>query len=130
MVRSRALVVCEPGQIREEAALSSSDQAPRVSLTGASGRRERPGTRFRTGCTVHLHNFYVRLRVVLRSAGNLSLSPRHEGLPPKDPHLLIVSPPEPGGRAGRPVLFLGPASTPTPHVWRRRTCTERRPRSP
>jgi hypothetical protein len=57
MVRSRALVACEPGQIREEAALSSSDQAPRVSLAGVHGRRERPGTGFEAGCTVHLQNF-------------------------------------------------------------------------
>ena len=54
MVRSRALVVCEPGQIREEAALSSRDQAPRVSLAGVSGRRERLETGFRGGCTVHI----------------------------------------------------------------------------
>ena len=63
MVRSRALVVCEPGQIREEAALSGSDQAPRVSLTGVRGRRERPGTDLEKGCTVH----YFTLRKLLGS---------------------------------------------------------------
>ena len=72
MVRSRALVVCEPGQIREEAALSSRDQAPRVSLAGVRGRRERPGTCFDAGCTVHFENFYLRLSPFLKTRGILS----------------------------------------------------------
>src|SRR3954447_21433965 len=75
MVRSRALIVCEPGQIREEAALSSRDQAPRVSLTGVQVRRERSGTGFETGCTVHLHNFYIALSPLLKTAGIWPLSP-------------------------------------------------------
>src|SRR5207244_13557826 len=53
MARSRAVSAREPGQIREEAALSDTAHAPRVSLTGANRRRERPGTFFDGGCTVH-----------------------------------------------------------------------------
>src|SRR5258706_7408769 len=62
MARSRALDAREPGQIREEAALSGSAQAPRVSLAGARSRRERPGTGFDEGCTVHffLHATLIR----------------------------------------------------------------------
>jgi hypothetical protein len=36
MVRSRAMSAREPGQVRKEAALSGSEQATRIGLTGAS----------------------------------------------------------------------------------------------
>ena len=53
MAGSRAAGAREPGQIREEAALSESVRAPRISLVGADERRARPGTAFDDGCTVH-----------------------------------------------------------------------------
>jgi hypothetical protein len=43
----------EPGQIREEAALSEAVHAPRTNLAGAETRRARPKTGFDDGCTVH-----------------------------------------------------------------------------
>jgi hypothetical protein len=52
MARSRAMDGREPGQIREEAALSGTAYAPRGSLAVAQGRRARPGTNFDGGCTV------------------------------------------------------------------------------
>jgi hypothetical protein len=52
MAGSRAVDAREPGQIREEAALSESVHAPRISLAGAEDRRERPGAGFDGGCTV------------------------------------------------------------------------------
>jgi ketosteroid isomerase-like protein len=55
MAGSRAASAREPGQIREEAALSVTARAPRTSLAGADGRRARPGTNFGDGCTVRLH---------------------------------------------------------------------------
>jgi ketosteroid isomerase-like protein len=54
MAGSRAASAREPGQIREEAALSDTARAPRISLAGAEGRRARPKTGFREGCTVRL----------------------------------------------------------------------------
>jgi hypothetical protein len=54
MAGSRAVSAREPGQIREEAALSESAHAPRISLAGADDRRARPKTGFDGGCTVHL----------------------------------------------------------------------------
>jgi ketosteroid isomerase-like protein len=53
MAGSRAAGAREPGQIREEAALSDTVRAPRISLAGADGRRARPGAGFEAGCTVH-----------------------------------------------------------------------------
>jgi pyruvate dehydrogenase E1 component len=53
MAGSRAASAREPGQIREEAALSDTARAPRRSLAGADDRRARPGTSFEGGCTVH-----------------------------------------------------------------------------
>src|SRR5215204_3632279 len=53
MVRSRAMVAREPGQVREEAALSDTDHAPWGSLTGARGRRERSKADLDGGCTVN-----------------------------------------------------------------------------
>jgi ketosteroid isomerase-like protein len=52
MAGSRAASAREPGQIREEAALSDTARAPRISLAGADDRRARPGTSFEGGCTV------------------------------------------------------------------------------
>src|SRR3954465_1773722 len=49
MVGSRAAAAREPGQIREEAALSETGRAPRGSLTGVEARRERPGPYFDDG---------------------------------------------------------------------------------
>jgi uncharacterized protein (TIGR02246 family) len=53
MAGSRAAGAREPGQIREEAALSDTVRAPRISLAGADDRRARPGAGFKVGCTVH-----------------------------------------------------------------------------
>src|SRR5262245_55339786 len=53
MAGSRAADAREPGQIREEAALSDTVRAPRTSLAGVERRRARPGTCFDGGCTVH-----------------------------------------------------------------------------
>jgi hypothetical protein len=53
MAGSRAAGAREPGQIREEAALSDTVRAPRISLAGADGRRARSGASFEGGCTVH-----------------------------------------------------------------------------
>jgi hypothetical protein len=52
MAGSRAVSAREPGQIREEAALSGSAHAPRTSLAGVEDRRARPKARFEDGCTV------------------------------------------------------------------------------
>src|SRR3954451_18818875 len=52
MAGSRAVSAREPGQIREEAALSDTAHAPRTSLAGAEDRRARPKARFDDGCTV------------------------------------------------------------------------------
>jgi hypothetical protein len=54
MAGSRAVGAREPGQVREEAALSDTAHAPRTSLTGAKKRRARPGAGLDGGCTVHL----------------------------------------------------------------------------
>ena len=54
MAGSRAASAREPGQIREEAALSDTARAPRTSLAGADDRRARPGTGFKGGCTVRV----------------------------------------------------------------------------
>ena len=54
MAGSRAASAREPGQIREEAALSDTARAPRTSLAGADDRRARPRTSFEAGCTVHV----------------------------------------------------------------------------
>jgi ketosteroid isomerase-like protein len=53
MAGSRVASAREPGQIREEAALSDTARAPRTSLAGAEDRRARPRTSFEAGCTVH-----------------------------------------------------------------------------
>ena len=53
MAGSRAADAREPGQIREEAALSDTVRAPRISLAGADDWRARPRTSFDEGCTVH-----------------------------------------------------------------------------
>ena len=47
MAGSRAASAREPGQIREEAALSDTARAPRTSLAGAEDRRARPRSEFR-----------------------------------------------------------------------------------
>ena len=52
MAGSRAVSGREPGQIREEAALSDTAHAPRISLAGAEDRRARPRARLDDGCTV------------------------------------------------------------------------------
>ena len=52
MAGSRAAGAREPGQIREEAALSEYVRASRISLAGANDRRARPGASFEGGCTV------------------------------------------------------------------------------
>ena len=52
MAGSRAASAREPGQIREEAALSDTARAPRISLAGADDRRARPRSSFEDGCTV------------------------------------------------------------------------------
>ena len=52
MAGSRAADAREPGQIREEAALSDTVRASRTSLAGADVRRARPRTSFDDGCTV------------------------------------------------------------------------------
>jgi hypothetical protein len=57
MAGSRAASAREPGQIREEAALSVTARAPRISLAGAEDRRARPRTCFEAGCTVHVFMF-------------------------------------------------------------------------
>jgi hypothetical protein len=54
MAGSRAVGAREPGQIREEAALSDTAHAPRIGLAGADDRRARPEPGFDGGCTVHL----------------------------------------------------------------------------
>ena len=54
MAGSRAASAREPGQVREEAALSGPAHAPRTSLAGAEDRRARPKTGLDGGCTVHL----------------------------------------------------------------------------
>src|SRR5213082_1514648 len=46
MAGSRAVDAREPGQVREEAALSDTAHATRGSSTGAEDRRERPGPDF------------------------------------------------------------------------------------
>ena len=53
MAGSRAASAREPGQIREEAALSDTARAPRISLAGADDRRARPRSSLEDGCTVH-----------------------------------------------------------------------------
>ena len=67
MAGSRAVSDREPGQIREEAALSEAVHAPRTNLAGAEIRRARPKTRFDDGCTVHLTDRMAD--EALRSAG-------------------------------------------------------------
>src|SRR3978361_1766766 len=54
ILRSRAVVACEPGQVREEAALSDTDHAPWGSRRGAVRRRERLEPIHNGGCTVQL----------------------------------------------------------------------------
>src|SRR4051794_31912086 len=54
MARSRAARGREPGQIREEAALSGTTRAPRGSLAGVRDWRARSKLVFEDGCTVHL----------------------------------------------------------------------------
>jgi hypothetical protein len=53
MARSRAVGAREPGQIREEAALSDTAHAPRGSLVGADIRGNPRDSFFDDGCTVH-----------------------------------------------------------------------------
>jgi ketosteroid isomerase-like protein len=53
MAGSRAASAREPGQVREEAALSDTARASRNSLAGAEDRRARPEASFEEGCTVH-----------------------------------------------------------------------------
>ena len=61
MAGSRAASAREPGQIREEAALSDTARAPRTSLAGAEDRRARPNAGLEEGCTVHfLQRFAAR----------------------------------------------------------------------
>src|SRR4051812_32069102 len=52
MAGSHAASAREPGQIREEAALSDTARAPWSSLAGAEDRRARPRSSHRDGCTV------------------------------------------------------------------------------
>src|SRR3954447_24727226 len=53
---SRAVDAREPGQVREEAALSGSVHAMRGSPTGASSRRRARVSSLDAGCTVHLRD--------------------------------------------------------------------------
>jgi hypothetical protein len=53
MAGSRAASAREPGQVREEAALSDTARAPRNNLAGAEDRRARSRASFEEGCTVH-----------------------------------------------------------------------------
>ena len=53
MAGSRAVSDCEPGQIRKEAALSGSANAPRTNLAGAKEWQARPEGPLDDGCTVH-----------------------------------------------------------------------------
>ena len=53
MAGSHAVSAREPGQIREEAALSDTAHAPWASLAGAEDRRARSRSSSRDGCTVH-----------------------------------------------------------------------------
>jgi ketosteroid isomerase-like protein len=78
MAGSRAASAREPGQIREEAALSDTARAPRTSLAGADDRRARPRVGLEDGCTVHTpfmpeeENLALARRVVERwNAGDL-----------------------------------------------------------
>ncbi len=64
MAGSRAASAREPGQIREEAALSDTARAPRTSLAGADDRRARPGTSFEGGCTVHAFFLMENVEVI------------------------------------------------------------------
>jgi uncharacterized protein len=66
MAGSRAASAREPGQIREEAALSDTARAPRTSLAGAEDRRARPGTSFEGGCTVRSASFGMENTEVIR----------------------------------------------------------------
>jgi hypothetical protein len=63
MAGSRAVSAREPGQIREEAALSDTAHAPRISLAGAEDRRARPEADLEDGCTVR----FLRRRMFLRA---------------------------------------------------------------
>ena len=64
MAGSRAASAREPGQIREEAALSDTARAPRASLAGAEDRRARPRSSSRDGCTVHSSAMSQPLEIV------------------------------------------------------------------
>ena len=64
MAGSRAASAREPGQIREEAALSVTARAPRTSLAGAEDRRARPRTSFEAGCTVHAFSRMRNIEVI------------------------------------------------------------------
>ena len=77
MAGSRAASAREPGQIREDAALSDTARAPRTSLAGAEDRRARPGTGFGDGCTVRFrsnmneHHDLARTLVERWNAGDI-----------------------------------------------------------
>ena len=78
MAGSRAASAREPGQIREEAALSVTARAPRTSLAGVEDRRARPRTSFEAGCTVHL--FFMGNADVIRKLTQLWNAGDNEGV--------------------------------------------------
>ena len=74
MARSRAVDAREPGQVREEAALSDSVHAPRGSLAGVRGRRERSKADLDGGCTVRFCTRHPpRARVAAPASGRRGL---------------------------------------------------------
>ena len=66
MAGSRAASAREPGQIREEAALSDTAHAPWASLAGVEDRRARPRSSNRDGCTVHFFFSMADPREIVR----------------------------------------------------------------
>ena len=71
MAGSRAVSAREPGQIREEAALSESAHAPRISLAGAEKRRARPKADLDDGCTVRFPPQRTMRKAILRGRPRL-----------------------------------------------------------
>ena len=64
MAGSRAVSAREPGQIREEAALSDTARAPWASLAGAEDRRARPRPSSGDGCTVRFLRRWTTTEVI------------------------------------------------------------------
>jgi ketosteroid isomerase-like protein len=66
MAGSHAVSAREPGQIREEAALSDTGHAPWASLAGAEDRRARPRSSNGDGCTVQFSRLMADPREIVR----------------------------------------------------------------